>query len=173
MIRKKIAKMLFLGIIHFRLISKNGGGSDLVIIVFAGIAVNGTVMIGNRARSCIQKHVRCVEEKGHSTNLSRNKTTVAKIHIQYWAIAVFLHLLYSWDVKQFQEEDILLGLCIGWVQRLFALSNQVFLLCGFLIMKQHIPLLFSRDFLSKVMFNLSKYAKYVSSEKPFMALLLH
>ena len=173
MIRKKIAKMLFLGIIHFRLISKNGGGSDLVIIFFASIAVNGTVMIGNRARSCIQKHVRCVEEKGHLTNLSRNKTTVAKIHIQYWAIAVVLHLLYSWDVKQFQEEDILLGLCIGWVQRLFALSNQVFLLCGFLIMKQHIPLLFSRDFLSNVMFNLSKYAKYVSSEKPFMALLLH
>ena len=68
MIRKKIAKMLFLGIIHFRLISKNGGGSDLVIIFFASIAVNGTVMIGNRARSCIQKHVRCVEAKGHLTN---------------------------------------------------------------------------------------------------------
>ena len=83
MIRKKIAKMLFLGIIHFRLISKNGGGSDLVIIFFASIAVNGAVIIGNRARSYIQKHVRCVEEKGHLTNLSRNKTTVAKIHIQY------------------------------------------------------------------------------------------
>lgn len=131
MIRKKIAKMLFLGIIHFMLISKNGGGSDLVIIFFASIAVNGTVMIGNRARSCIQKHVRCVEEKGHLTNLSRNKTTVAKIHIQYWAIAVVLHLLYSWDVKQFQEEDILLGFCIEWVQSLFALSNQVFFIVRF------------------------------------------
>ena len=83
MIRKKIAKMLFLGIIHFMLISKNGGGSDLVIIFFASIAVNGTEIIGNKTRSYIQKHVRCVEEKGHLTNLSRNKTTVAKIHIQY------------------------------------------------------------------------------------------
>ena len=131
MIRKKIAKMLFLGIIHFRLISKNGGYSDLVIIFFASIVANGAVIMGNRARSYIQKHVRCVEEKGHLTNLSRNKTTVAKIHIQYWAIAVVLHLLYSWDIKQFQEEDILLGFCIGWVQSLFALSNQVFFIVRF------------------------------------------